>query len=55
MDSRHDVGTKPRNQATVPMIRPSTHHQGVGQGTRSCVPETGRTAHSSACGSPGGV
>ena len=29
MDSRHNVGTKPRNQVAVPMVWPSTHHQGI--------------------------
>ena len=28
MVSRHNVGTKPRNQVTVPMVRSSTYHQG---------------------------
>ena len=31
MDSRHKVGTKPRNQVAVPMVLPSTHHQGAGE------------------------
>ena len=40
MDSRHSVGT---------------HHQGAGQGTRSCAPETGQTALGGTRGSPRGV
>ena len=55
MDSRHIVGTKPRNQVAVSMVRPSTHHQGAGQGTRSRAPETGQTAHGGTRGSPRGV
>ena len=55
MDSRHSVGTKLQNQVAVPMVQPSTHHQGAGQGTRSCTPETGQTAHSGTSGSPRGV
>ena len=55
MDSRHHVGTKPRKQVAVPMVRPSTHHQCVGQGTRSHAPKIGQTAHGSTCGSPRGT
>ena len=55
MDSRHNVGTKPRNQVAVPMVRSNIYHQGAGQGTRSRVPETGQTAHCGTCGSPRGV
>ena len=55
MASRPNVGTKPRNEVAVPMVPSSTYHQGAGQGTRCCVPETGQAAHCGACGSPRGV
>ena len=37
------------------MIRPRTHHQGAGQRTRKCSPETGQTAHGGPRGPPRGV
>ena len=55
MDSRHNVGTNPWNEAAVPVIRSGTHHQSIGQRTGRRAPETRNAAHSGACGSPGGV
>ena len=55
MDSRHNIGTNPRNEVAVPVVRSSTHHQSAGQGTPRRGPEIGQTAHCGACGSPRGV
>ena len=55
MDTRHNVGTKPRNEVAVPVVWSSTYHQGAGQGTRRRALETGQTAHCGACGSPRGI
>ena len=55
MDSRHNVGTNPWNEAAVPVVRSGTHHQSIGPGTGSRAPETGQAAHSGTCRSPGGV
>ena len=30
MDPRHNAGTNAGNEAAVPVVRPGTHHQGVG-------------------------
>ena len=45
MDPRCDVGTRPRDEAAVPLVRPRAHHQGAGQGTSGHVPEAVKTAH----------
>ena len=55
MDSRHNVGTNPWNEAAVPMVWSGTHHQSIGQGTGRRAPEMRQAAHCGACGSPGGV
>ena len=30
MNPRHNAGTNAGNEAAVPVVRPGTHHQGVG-------------------------
>ena len=53
MDSRHNVGTNPWNDAAVPVVWSGTHQQRQGTGRRA--PETRQAAHCGACGSPGGT
>ena len=50
-DPQHDdnIGTNPRNEVAVPVVRSSTYHQSTGQGMGRCVPETGQAAHCGAC------
>ena len=55
MDSEHNVGTNPLNEAAVPMVWSGTHHQSIGQAWGRRAPETRQAAHSGACGSPEGV
>ena len=40
MDSRHNVGTNPWNEAAVPVVRSGTHHRSIGKGTDRRAPET---------------
>ena len=55
MDPGHNAGTNAGNEAAVPMVRPGTHHQGVGQRTSCRASETGQAARSNARGSSGDV
>ena len=53
--SRHNAGTRPWNQAAVPMVRAGANHQGFGPRASSRASETEQAASGSARGPPRGV
>ena len=55
MDQRCDAGTRPRDEAAVPLVRPCAHHQGARQGTSGRAAEAGKIAHRGPRRPPGGI
>ena len=55
MDQRCDAGTRPRDEAAVPLVQPCAHHQGARQGTSGRAAEAGKIAHRSPRRPPGGI
>ena len=53
MDSQHNIGKNPLNEAAVPVVWSGTHQQRQGTGRRA--PETRQAAHYGAFGLPGGI
>ena len=48
LDKRHNydgkvqsIGTRTRDEAAIPLVRPGSHNQGAGQGTSGRAPEAG--------------